>query len=323
MKLPVRVNMRQVAESACRQLGLNNPEPAGSGMEFTVFRSSGADLGEVAVRVPREPEYNTPGELTIPAWRLLEQEFRIYELMQAHALPAPRPVALLPDVNGVPVLVTEFIDHDDRRLSSYDIGGTLGRLHRVDPGDLLPVQNGSADPASAIAHRVHRRWKRIQAFVVDLPPLPAPPALAEMLSILNSGSPSLLHLDVRACNLLGVRGQLRAMVDWSSAMVSHPALELSRLRVFAELPENALDIKDLETGYAHHAALPEPDEATEALLMMDAVTMLGVVFLDYAPEAERAEWVTKCLRHLAALLSPGHSSRGMSPAFPRFIQAAR
>ena len=52
---------------------------------------------------------------------------------------------------------------------------------------------------------------------------------------------SLLHMDLRAENILTSGGKIVGLVDWDNALFSHPALELARMAEYGVLNRDFLD----------------------------------------------------------------------------------
>jgi aminoglycoside phosphotransferase (APT) family kinase protein len=228
-----------IAARLARSLGLTDVESVAGGLEFAVFRAATADGQQRALRVPLEKVYRTPGEVPIPAVRLQEQERALYVLLNAAGLPAPRPVSLVEDAeSGLPVLVSQFVSADGTVPRPDEVGRFLAMLHDLPVGSPDLVTHEHTSGAQGLLARLRRRWTPLRECVPGLPELPTlEPVLAELLA----GRSSLLHMDVRACNLLSVAGELRAVVDFSSAMVAHPAVEFARLAEYAQLDENGID----------------------------------------------------------------------------------
>lgn len=288
----VRIDLSAVAGQVARAWA-SGVEPVAGGLEFAVFRATTPD-GQVALRVPKEPVYRTPGEMPIPAARLQEQELAIYELLGAAGLPVPRPVSLIEE-SGLPVLVSEFVESDGAPPRPVDVGRFLARLHGLAVGPLDLVTHEGSTGTRGLVARLRRRWGSLREHVPDLPELPA-------FGELDAGPVSLLHMDVRASNMLSVDGELRAVVDWSSAMVAHPALEFARLREYAQLAENGIDFAAITAEYQRHRPVPRTDPRTEAVFGLDAVSMLALVFLGCSPDLERARWAIGRVRELVAAL---------------------
>lgn len=293
------VDTDRVTAEVANQLRLAEVESAGAGLEFIVFRAVSRQHGPLALRVPRYVVYRTPGEIPMPSSRLLQQEMLLYGLLGQADFPVPEPIQLVVAA-GVHVLVSRFVESDGRPPEPEAAGAALAALHAlpVPALDLVTHQDGHA--AIGMASRLRRRWQRIQARVADVPDLPTS-LTTELLASLNV-SPCLLHLDFRSCNLLSYGGALRAIVDWSCAMLAHPACELARLQEFARLPENAIDLRAMLRGYRRVRPVPLVDRRVEILLRLDAVSMLAIVFGDTAPDPSRAESITDRLRELVAEL---------------------
>ncbi|HJP77791.1 MAG TPA: phosphotransferase [Pseudonocardiaceae bacterium] len=270
---------------------LDGAEPVAGGLEFTVFRSAGT-----ALRVPKEPVYRTPGEVPVPAIRLQEQELAIYRLLSEAGLPVPRPDRLIEDAeSGLPILVSEFVAADGAPPRAAQIGRFLAKLHDVPVGPLDLVTHEHRGGVDGLAARLRRRWDPLRERVPGLPELPP---LDPLVAELRAGPTSLLHMDVRADNLLALDGELRAVVDWSSAMIAHPAVEIGRLREYAQLAENGIDIAAVVAEYQRHRPLPKVDPLAEAMARLDAVSMLALVFLSYGPDPARAAWAIGRVREL-------------------------
>lgn len=271
------VDVGKAAEQAASALDLGHPEPAGEGFEFAVYRAHSRAHGDVALRVPRLLWYTYTGRLPYSARQALEQEQALCAHLHLLGLPVAEPLFLV-DTAEAPVLASRFLHSEQVGADPHLIGVLLARLHRaaVPSGPALLDHEGMAIDA-AIVHRVSHRWDRLRRDRSDLPPLPD---RARMLSLLAplTARPSLLHLDIRSCNLASTDGRITGLFDWGCAMVGPPALELARAAENARLPENGLDFQALLDGYRAHAELPVPGPRADALLRLDGVTMLSVVF---------------------------------------------
>ncbi|MEK8104313.1 phosphotransferase [Micromonospora sp. M12] len=118
-------------------------------------------------------------------------------------------------------------------------------MHQASPPPgVLPVDHDGQPIEVALARRVATRW----GLLTDLPALPPLTRLVELLAPL-AGDARLLHLDIRACNLVSSGESISGLFDWGCAMVGHPSLELARVAENAPLPENELDMDALLAGY--------------------------------------------------------------------------
>ncbi|MCX4692894.1 phosphotransferase family protein [Streptomyces sp. NBC_01408] len=269
--------VEEIAARAARQLGLGTPVPAGTGFEFAVFRGSSRELGDVALRVPRQEVIRYGGRDPYYTRDALEQERVIAAHLHARGLPVPEPIALV-NTPLAPVLASRFLPGAGVAAGPEQIGELMARLHlQPPPPGLRPLDHDGWPIDVGVARRVSTRWAWLAGLVPDLPELPGLDRLVPLLAPL-AGVRRLLHLDMRAPNMAGSDGEVAGLFDWGCAMIGHPALELARVRENDTLPENDLDIEALLAGYRRHAPEPVLPPAVDALLRLDGVTMLCVVF---------------------------------------------
>jgi aminoglycoside phosphotransferase (APT) family kinase protein len=297
---PPTTELPAVAQEAAARLALRDVEPCGAGLEFQVFRARDEVGNWSALRVPRAHTYRTPGELPLPAVRLQRQEHRIYGFVRQGDFPAPNPGTLLPDVHGMPVLVSQFVASDGTVAAPEELGALLARLHLLpaEQGRFSPVTHEGVNPLTALVKRVTRRWAQLAPVLPALPAMPARTTLLGALRPLRAQAASLLHMDLRTDNLLARSHRVVAVVDWSSAMVAHPVIEFSRLWEFSAIPENGTDMKGITSGYRRHLRIPHAGFAAEAVARLDAVTMMAVVFAFYAPDDKRLSWAAERISEL-------------------------
>jgi aminoglycoside phosphotransferase (APT) family kinase protein len=91
-------------------------------------------------------------------------------------------------------------------------------------------------------------------------------------------------MDLRPENILVRRGHPVALLDWSNALVSEPALDLSRAAEYGSLTVAAL------TAYGKPEAFSmTPRTPREIIYRLDTAIMLAHVFLNGAPDEARAQ----------------------------------
>ncbi|MFD5424225.1 phosphotransferase family protein [Streptomyces sp. NPDC127084] len=293
-----QAKVAEIAAQAARALNLGEAQLAGEGMEFAVFRAHSAEHGDVALRVPREPVVRYTGRDPFSARQALEQERTVAAHLHRHSLPVAEPLALA-ETPTAPVLASRFLPGAGAAPAPERIGELLARLHNVPvPRGLRPLDHDGWPFDVAIARRVSGRWRWLAQQVPDLPPLPGLEGLVPLLAPLAAEA-RLLHLDVRMCNLASVEGEVGGLFDWGCAMVGHPALELARIQANAALPENDLDLQALWAGYRRHGTVPALDAAVEAVLRLDGVLMLCVVFGAAIPDPDRLATLVEQARDLA------------------------
>lgn len=287
--------MPDVLRAVAADLRLRTGAPAGRGLEFEVWRMRHPEWGEVAVRFPARPVESNANDPWVETAELLRHEALVYRHLGPLGFPVPRVYGHY--TYDVDVLVCEYLSGDGSAFSSYDLGGLLATLHE------LPVPAGISPSRSfevfrdTLCERVFRRWSVLRGMHPELGPIPAARRLADMIPDDLTGS--LLHLDVRAANLITTRGALRGVVDWSNSLVGDPALELARARLNAGLAENGLDADALWKGYAQVRDFPERTPECWNLYRLDAAVMLALVFTSEAPDPVRGPVLTQHAHELA------------------------
>lgn len=292
------VSIEDAVAETVERLDLVDVTPAGQGLEFVVHRAVSPTHGQVAVRVPRYHVYRFPGRKPFGAIRSLQQEWRICAYLHPRGFPVAEPLALL-ETRAGPVLVSRFLPGDQRGLDSGQVGNLLARLHAIaPPPGLTPLDHDGHRVAEAVARRLSRRWGQMRQYLPDLPEEPSVEVATRALDPIGRTA-ALLHLDMRACNLLTEKTQITGWVDWTCAMVGHPGVELARLAEYAQLPENGLSERDVRAGYRRRTSLPVLEPALDALVRLDTVLMLGVIFFSYAPDRRRQDWARARIEELS------------------------
>ena len=269
-------------EDVVRARGLTALRPLAGGLEFETWTAVDPSGGVVALRASAGGRFRSnANDPDVDTRALLRREERIVRHVAAAGLPLAEPVAL---VLGEPdVLISHYVPDDGRGVDQVGLGALLARLHRIP----APALTRAVD---VLPQRVTRRWHEVAALVPDLPPVPT----GLRRPLVGRPTTSLLHLDVRAPNLRCVDGDVRALLDWSNALVGDPALELARLEEFAPLPGNGLDLPAIRAGYG-----PVPAHESYLVYQLDAAVMLALVFLSEAPDETLAAQAVARLRVLA------------------------
>jgi aminoglycoside phosphotransferase (APT) family kinase protein len=264
-------------------LGLTDAVPVGGGLEFRVWRARHPEWGEVALRAPQHRFETNDNDPFVDTGALLRREALLYRHLGKTGFPVPRHFEILS--GEVDVAVSEFIETDGTQFRSFELGAAVARLHEPDLAIGLAEGHLACSFPGTITERLTRRWAALRAVEPRLPALPATAELEPLIP--GRAADSLLHLDLRAANLLVRDGSIRAVIDWSNSMVGDPALELARAAEYARLPENGLDYSDFVHGYASVRPVPDRPAATWDLYRLDAAVMLAVVFTSEAPDPVR------------------------------------
>jgi aminoglycoside phosphotransferase (APT) family kinase protein len=284
-------------------LGIVRLAPLSGGVEFLVFRGTGPDGEDLVVRMPRARTFHTANNVGVDAALLLDQEQRIAEWLSPQGFPVAEVLARHETATGLPVLVSRFVDSDDREPDWPPVGALLAALHVLPAPEPGPVLQYGMPLPDLIAKRLPERFSRLRALQPDLGGLPSPAAIARRLAAVPARD-ALLHLDVRRQNLLCRGGLVCAVIDWSNALVGDPGMELARLSEYARIPENGLDEALIRKGYT--ARVPVVEEGiADCLYRLDAAVMLALVFLSVAPRPDLAPAQTARVAELLTTLGAG------------------
>lgn len=275
--------LRSVA-SVVEKLGLTGLADVGEGLEFRVWRAHHPEWGQVALRAARRRFESNDNDPLVDTGELLRREARVSRVLAAAGLPVARHFDLLAE--EVDVAVSEFVETDGTSYHPADLGVFAARLHGLGAADGVEIaEDATAVFRATIGDRLSHRWAVLRAIEPDLPRLPAAAELGALVP--DRAASSLLHLDLRAANLLVRKGGIRAVIDWSNSMVGDPALELARTAEYARLAENGLDYADFVHGYTTVRPHPVRSATCWELYRLDAAAMLAVVFNSEAPDPVR------------------------------------
>ena len=250
-------------------------------MEFVVCRGDSPRLGPLAFRVPWDSHFANANDESVDARDLLRQESALASHVNAFGVATPLVRHLHVGDDGFDFLVSEFVAHDGSAPDPREFGQLLRAIHDCPVPDVTLVMQGEREIGDLIAERLLRRSRVIEEIACMDLLLPEPDCVRATLAQ-SSARPSLLHMDARPENLLTWRGNIRAIVDWSNALIGSPALDLARIEEYGQLTPDFLQ------GYgASEAAEAPPSE--RLLYRLDTAVMLAVVFLSEAPDPTRAK----------------------------------
>lgn len=278
----------------------------GGGLEFVVHVALSRELGWIVLRTPRQRYFANANDPWVDSRALLQQEFALMNYLRPRGIPVARPHELALNEEGVDVLIAEYVEDDGNGFDGESLGRALATLHTAAPPyDHLAAQN-KVEMRQAVSSRLARRWQTLRRLDQKVPELlgaaaPSGPDGVYLGARLRTLLPepgarqSLLHLDVREANIRCCDRVPRALLDWSNALVGDPALEIARIAEFALLAENRLDLTAILAGYSEVAPIPIVAPIAELVYRLDALAMLGLVFLSEAPDADRARQVLQRL----------------------------
>jgi Ser/Thr protein kinase RdoA (MazF antagonist) len=279
----------------CPELDPDCFTPLGSGAEAHVYRGRLRDGRAVAVKVARAATLSSGNDPSQDTSALLRQEANLARHAVAHGVPAPEPIAGSKSGDDLVFLVSEFIDVDQTAPSPRDVGQALGRIHAVPlPKFDLVCMDGCRDIDEVLLERVPARLARLRGmYGVPVEQAPIAEALALPTPPMHR---SLLHMDYRRANWLVSRGSLRAVVDWSNALVGDPSLDLARSTETGAIDKRVISEYDGPADVSERSSHPR-----HLVYRLDAAVMLAHVFLSAGESTAAQHYVGRCM-HLCTNL---------------------
>ncbi len=252
--------------------GFTQLRPAGSGVEFQVFAAEASDGAAVVLRTPVQGRFQfDPNDGHVDTRSLLRWEYVVTRHLGGLGFPVATPHELC--LGEADVLVSEFLPDDGRGADQVALGALLRKLHHAPLPPMAPVAAHGLPPAQLLAQRMAERFAALARYGVNVPPGPPVEQVIEVLAARPAGR--LLHLDVRASNLLSADGHVLGVLDWSNALVGDPAMELGRLAEYALVPDNGVDYEQVLAGYGEELDLDSP---AFWIYRLDTAVMLALLF---------------------------------------------
>ncbi len=199
-------------------------------------------------------------------WRTPERavaEFRTLAILHGAGVPAPRPLLL--DVEGRyfdgPAIL---ISHEGRPVVAprdapawpAGLANALAKLHTITPGhfDLafLPTHD-----IGAIRERAGRPLTG--SLITDPLAQAVSAALTRRISAIASPHLCLVHRDFWPGNTVWRRGRLSAIIDWSTATISNPRLDIAQCRVDLAMMHGVDMAQSFLASYQERAIAPVRD----------------------------------------------------------------
>ncbi|KAL4728338.1 hypothetical protein ACLX1H_005082 [Fusarium chlamydosporum] len=273
----------EVVQTFVRPENLADLETAGEGLECLVYKATSPDYGQVVLKVPRVKVYQNANDFNVEAKDLIQQELRIYSLLQDGPVPVPRPYKYLEE-DGYPAMLCEYVDDDGTDITSEEMGRVAALLHSTPLTDsgFKAVALETSDVFSTMEQRMQRRFSVLSRTV--------PEALSwvkdwsnvhRILESLRRFPSSLLHMDFRDVNLRHNKARISAVIDWTNTLIGPAAIDIYRTLEFSQLGEGFIK------GYSSVAKFPELTAQEKCLLRLDAALVLALVFTAEAPDPAR------------------------------------
>ncbi|KAJ4129309.1 hypothetical protein NW768_007846 [Fusarium equiseti] len=277
---------------------LTDVESAGQGLECLVFKAQSPTYNNVVLKIPRVKVYQNANDFSIEAKDLIQQEVRIYELLQDGNVPVPKAYKYL-EQDGYPAMLCEYVDDDGTSVSDEEMGRVAALIHATkgeDLGRMVAMEMG--DVFTTIEQRMKRRFGVLSRTVPEASGwIHDWNHIRNILEGLKRFPSSLLHMDFRDVNLRHNKGRISAVIDWTNALTGPAVIDIYRTLEFSQLGDGFLK------GYTEIADFPQVTVQEECLLRLDAVLVLALVFKVEAPDAARGESAVARVKELSQRLN--------------------
>jgi len=288
----------EVVQNFINSESLTDIETAGQGLECLVFKAQSATYNNVVLKIPRVKVYQNANDFSVEAKSLIQQELRIYELLQDGNVPVPKAYRYL-EQDGYPAMLCEYVDDDGTCVTDEEMGRVAALIHATKGDDLgRMVAMETRDVFSTMEQRMQRRFgvlartvSEASGWVHDWN------HIHELFQGLKRFPSSLLHMDFRDVNLRHNKGRISAVIDWTNALIGPAAIDIYRTLEFSQLGDGFIK------GYTEIANFPLVTTQEECLLRLDAALVLALVFKVEAPDAVKGETAVARVKELSQRLS--------------------
>jgi aminoglycoside phosphotransferase (APT) family kinase protein len=257
-------------ETECKPIcELLTVAPFASGVENCVFKAATMEWGEVVIRVPWEKD---------PTFKLgLEKEYLLTNHCGKHSIPVPRIYHFQND-EALPFMIQEFVNGTHKEVSFKEMGKLTYQLHTM-----TELPDMKIDFHQSLSQRIVERTLKVEKTLNQRFPLPNS---FELQTILNSypAKSCLLHMDIRPENLIFQQSKIKAIFDWTNAMIGDPVLELMRIKDYGFLNE------DFISGYPNfESEIERVPNIVKWLYQFDTSVMLTHLFIDELQDFQQGE----------------------------------
>ncbi|KAF5563599.1 aminoglycoside phosphotransferase [Fusarium napiforme] len=288
----------EVAQHFIEAENLTGVETAGEGLECLVYKVKSPVYGPVVLRVPRVKIYQNANDPNTNASDLIQQEMKIYKLLETSSVPVPKAYKYL-EGDGYPAMLCEYVEDDGTEITFEEMGRVAAMIHSTPLSNpaMKTVALETEDVFSTIEQRLKRRFSVLSQTVPEASSwITNWDLIHDVLEGLKRFPSSLLHMDFRDVNLRHKDRRISAVIDWTNALIGPAAIDIFRTLEFSQLDESFVK------GYTSVTAWPDVTANEEYLLRLDATLVLALVFTSEAPDAERAEVAVARVKELAKSL---------------------
>ncbi len=268
-----------------RKLNLISITKIGSGLEFYVLKAT-TPKETIAIKIPKDRIFSNVNDAHINSKDLIYQEYCIMKHLAAQNVDElPKPLNII-EAAGFSTLIMSYVESDGSQPSDYNMGVLLAKIHTSKAPDLVLSAQENMQLPDLITARLSRRWRELVVFMPSLPELPKRKDFLLRLESIPKAK-RLLHMDFRYANLLTQNGKIVSIVDWSNAIVGHPALEIARVSEVGGVSQ------EFTQGYNTIAPSLSVDRVCELIFRLDTATMLALVFFSEEPNPAKAKFAAK------------------------------
>ena len=161
-----------------------------------------------------------------------QREFKTFELLNRHAVPAPEPLLLdvSGDTLGLPGIVVSFVEGSllldappDPLIWARKLAGTLAKIHSITCGEEEQefLLKGNAEASWFLNSESPPAYMQAYPGGSELWSL-----LQDQLPKVERVSPVLLHIDYWSGNILWHENEISAVIDWEEAAYGDPAIDV-------------------------------------------------------------------------------------------------
>ncbi len=268
----------------------------GAGLDALVCQAESVAFGPIAIRVPWTRWISNDNDSLLDARVLLTQEAAIAKHMRQHGVATPTIFGLHLGADSFDFLVSELIIHDGSAPDQHAFGQLMRAIHDAPVLNIPIAIQGDSTIEDTIAERLTQRAAVVERLAQVQLQLPSQREIAALLQW-PQAKRAMLHMDARPANLLTNNHVIRAIIDWSNALIGDPALELARIAEYGLLDAAFL------AGYGLPDCFAQVPPVVELLYRLDTAIMLAVVFLSEAPDPDQAATQIKRVSELCATLN--------------------
>ncbi|WP_316570409.1 phosphotransferase [Neobacillus sp. YIM B06451] len=276
--------------SFCKVLKLS---PHSFGVENCVFKAQTIEWGEIAIKVPWNRYEKNDIDGAINSLDGLQKEYLLTKHCMKYGIPVPKVFKLHKGIN-IDFIVQEFMHSENKGDFPFeDLGRLTYSIHQLsDLPDLYPI-----DINFVIAQRIIERTKAIERITNEKILFPSSEVIEQVLKSFPSKN-KLLHMDIRPANTIHTGSQIRAIFDWTNALIGDPVFELMRIKDYGHLTE------DFITGYKDfNKEMNRVPKIVKWLYQYDTAVMLSILFLTEVKDKKQGNEAQNRMKRLHEKIS--------------------